>query len=212
MPWVGGYARTALRNRRILLNWCAFEQRMYWARTQCRALLMRGGIVDAEQYRRWSEPLRRHAGALRALLAANKALTRAFYVMYPVLLVVLALRSRDHLVACVVIPAVAFCAVSAFRRHVNAPRPYEALAIDPLIRKDTTGCSFPSRHAFSSFLIAACWFSTSVWVGCVLLALAAAMAVVRVIGGVHFPRDVAVGALVGLLCGFAAACITIPLG
>ena len=52
---------------------------------------------------------------------------------------------------------VAFAAVTLFRKAVNAPRPYETLGIDPLIEKDTAGRSFPSRHTFSLFMIAATW-------------------------------------------------------
>ncbi|MDO4290304.1 MAG: phosphatase PAP2 family protein, partial [Eggerthellaceae bacterium] len=101
-----------------------------------------------------------------------------------------------HLFAsCVVVPAVAFVAVSVFRRAFNAPRPYEVLAIEPLISKDTRGKSFPSRHTFSMFTIACAWWQLEPVVGAVLGVAGAAMGAVRVLGGVHFPRDVVAGAL-----------------
>ena len=45
-----------------------------------------------------------------------------------------------------------------------------------------------------------CW-SPYVWAGVVLLVLAAGMAVVRVISGVHYISDVAAGAVCGIVAG-----------
>ncbi|MFR2587027.1 MAG: phosphatase PAP2 family protein, partial [Adlercreutzia equolifaciens] len=82
---------------------------------------------------------------------------------------------------------------------------YERCAISPLIVRDGAGESFPSRHAFSAFAIAASWFAAAVPVALALLAVAALLAVCRVLGGVHFPRDVIAGALVGVAVGGLAA-------
>ena len=71
----------------------------------------------------------------------------------------------------------------------------------PVITKDTHGRSFPSRHVFSAFIIAftvlICSPSASpLWFTGILLAvIAAIIACVRVISGVHFISDV-VGAFV----------------
>ena len=45
------------------------------------------------------------------------------------------------------------------------------------------------------------WFSP-LW-GAALMAAGAVMAAARVLGGVHFPRDVIAGALIGAGCGIA---------
>ncbi len=157
--------------------------------------------MDADSYRRWTAPLRSRGDAVHIVAVANNVLTSAYYLMYPVLLAYLALTGASRLVACIVVPAASFFLVSAFRRIYNAPRPYEVLDIEPLIIKDTKGKSFPSRHVFSTFVIAVCWFAASALVGVVLLVLGTAMAVVRVVGGVHFPRDVIAGATIGIVCG-----------
>ena len=70
------------------------------------------------------------------------------------------------------------------------------------------GRSFPSRHAFSAFAIATCWFVASASVAVALMTCAGALGWCRVLGGVHFPRDIVAGALAGILTGaatFAAA-------
>ena len=59
----------------------------------------------------------------------------------------------------------------------------------------------PSRHVFSAVMIALCVCLVQWWLGLILLVLALALAAIRVIGGVHYPRDVIVGALCGLLAG-----------
>lgn len=163
--------------------------------------------MDARQYERISEPFRTPQ-ATRALRLADKVLTSAFYVLYPLLLALFLLEGifvedifspRMRFLPGVLSPALGFAVVSLLRKKVNAPRPYEALAINPLIKKNTHGQSFPSKHVFSSFCIASCWLSWSVAMGSVLLALACCIAAVRVIGGVHWPRDVIAGALLGII-------------
>ena len=94
-----------------------------------------------------------------------------------------------------------FVLVSLFRKWHDAPRPYEALDIDPLIAKDTRGKSFPSRHVFSVFVIAVAASLLSPVATAALCLAGLVMAYIRVVGGVHFPRDVIAGALIGVIFG-----------
>ncbi|WP_172135098.1 phosphatase PAP2 family protein [Adlercreutzia sp. ZJ473] len=189
--------------------------------------------MTEEQYARWTAPLRAHPRAARALLAANKLLTCVGYVAYPLLLALLAASALAGgagaeaagglaagaaggaagaggsaawwaLACCVAVPAALFAACSLLRRAVNAPRPYEALPIDPLIKKDTRGKSFPSRHTFSMFAIAAAWMTFLPAAGAALMAAGVFMGGVRVLGGVHYPRDVVAGAAGALVLSAAA--------
>lgn len=166
--------------------------------------------MTEEQYARLTEPLRRHPQATRCLIILNKALTLAGYVLYPLLLVLLAVFEPRLLARCIVVPAVGFVLLTLLRRAVNAPRPYEKLAIEPLIKKDTRGKSFPSRHTLCMFMIAVTWLVWQPVVGAVLLAASVLMATARVLGGVHFPRDVIAGAAFALVMG-AIGYIAIPL-
>lgn len=156
--------------------------------------------MDADQYRAWSAPFRGEP-ACRALQISNTALTGLFYVLYPVLLILLAWSGTPLFFPCLFTPVISFLALSFFRKHTNAPRPYETLDIEPLIKKNVRGKSFPSRHVFSAFLITMCWFAYLPTAGIILLVPAALVVVIRVIGGVHFPKDVVVGAVVGIACG-----------
>ena len=157
--------------------------------------------MNAEQYAALSRPFRDNPAALRMLLAVNYGLKWLCYLLYPILLILVGLNEPALLLKEILVPAALFIGLSVFRRLYNAPRPYEALAIDPLMHKDTQGRSFPSRHIFSVFMIAMCWLAYCPTLGIVLLVGGVVMAATRVIGGVHYPRDVIAGALVAVLGG-----------
>ncbi|MEE0346489.1 MAG: phosphatase PAP2 family protein [Adlercreutzia sp.] len=158
-----------------------------------------------QRYEQWAAPLRGRPGVVRALNIVNHGIVVVFYAAYALLLGWACVSDPWKLAPLVGVTAVGFAAVSFFRRRFNAPRPYECCAIAPLIARDGAGKSFPSRHAFSAFAIAASWFAASAPVAVVLLVAAVVLAICRVLGGVHFPRDVVVGALIGSATGALAA-------
>ena len=60
----------------------------------------------------------------------------------------------------------------------------------------------PSRHVFSAFIIGMAFLCIGeIPLGIIVFVCGLIIAIVRVISGVHFPKDVIVGALVGILCG-----------
>ena len=158
-----------------------------------------------QRYEQWAAPLRGRPGVVRALNIVNHGIVVVFYAAYALLLGWACVSDPWKLAPLVGVNAVGLAAVSFFRRRFNAPRPYECCSIAPLIARDGAGKSFPSRHAFSAFAIAASWFAASAPVAVVLLVAAVVLAICRVLGGVHFPRDVVVGALIGSATGALAA-------
>ena len=158
-----------------------------------------------QRYEQWAAPLRGRPGVVRALNIVNHGIVVVFYAAYALLLGWACVSDPWKLAPLVGVTAGGFAAVSFFRRRFNAPRPYECCAIAPLIARDGAGKSFPSRHAFSAFAIAASWFAASAPVAVVLLVAAVVLAVCRVLGGVHFPRDVVAGAFIGSATGALAA-------
>lgn len=158
--------------------------------------------MTAEDYRRWSAPFRGERQA-KTLGLVNKGLTLLCYFTYPLCLILLLAQQDERLRYCVLVPGTGFAVVSLFRHFYNAPRPYEVLEIDPLLLKETKGHSFPSRHVFSVFVIAMTYLWLLPPAGVVFLIVGVILALCRVLLGVHFPRDVAAGAAIGVLSALA---------
>ena len=101
----------------------------------------------------------------------------------------------------VFVPATGFVILSLLRKKINAPRPYEEWTIKPLLDRDSPGQSMPSRHVFSATIISMACFHASLSLGIILLVLSVLLGLVRVLGGVHYPKDVVVGYICALVWG-----------
>ena len=99
------------------------------------------------------------------------------------------------------VPASGFVILSLLRKKLNAPRPYEVWEIVPILDRDSPGQSMPSRHVFSATIISMACLHASLSVGVILLVLSAFLGLVRVLGGVHYPKDVVVGYMCALVWG-----------
>lgn len=88
----------------------------------------------------------------------------------------------------------------AIKSLVRRPRP--VLEELPQLVKVPTQLSFPSTHSATSFA-AAHAYAPLLPGGGALYGIAAAMAISRVWLGVHFPSDIAAGALLGSIVGNA---------
>ena len=137
----------------------------------------------------------------KKIISLNQILTGLVFLIYPLYMAVLYGEKDPKLIKVILVPAVSFVLVTILRKIINALRPYEKFEIPPVIEKDTKGKSFPSRHVFSVFIIAVTIFYSHPGPGIILGLLGVAMAVIRVAGGVHEPRDVIAGALIGIACG-----------
>ncbi|MBQ3329053.1 MAG: phosphatase PAP2 family protein [Eggerthellaceae bacterium] len=151
-------------------------------------------------YARVSGPFR--GGAWRAAInGADKALVVLFACAFAVALAVLAIGQDLRALRFALVPAIVFVLVTVLRIAINAPRPYEQFAIDPLVHKDTKGKSMPSRHMASAVVIACALAWLNVGFGVAAFLLCGAIAFTRIVGGVHFPRDIAVAAAIALAIG-----------
>lgn len=98
--------------------------------------------------------------------------------------------------------AIPFAVVSLLRKWINLGRPCEIFDFNLIGISEEgfkRGCSFPSRHVFSGFLIAVALLPGLPVLGGLLLLLSTALAISRVLLGMHFIRDVVAGAVIGVL-------------
>lgn len=156
--------------------------------------------MTRETYQRMTEYIKKDPKKVWRIKRMNQLLTGIVFCAYPLFLLMLFLEKEAFLIRAVVVPAVSFGGVTLFRYLLNVPRPYEKFELEPVLEKDTKGKSFPSRHVFSVYMIAATVFVYHPDAGVVLGVLGLFLAGIRVAGGVHEPRDVIVGAVIGILC------------
>ncbi len=134
----------------------------------------------------------------------GKILTVVTAILYFVEIALLVMNREYKLMAgLIIVPALFFVLLSEFRKKINAKRPYELYGFKPLIKKDTRGLSFPSRHVFSIFIIGGSIWVINRFLGIIILIMGLFLAIIRVITGVHFPRDVIAGAIIGFVCSMA---------
>ena len=140
---------------------------------------------------------------LRLLRTFNRFMTVVMPIVYLTLLVTTYFQEGfgKQVLIYVFISATGFVILSLLRKKINAPRPYEEWDIKPLLDRDSPGQSMPSRHVFSASIISMACLHASLSVGVISLVLSALLGLVRVLGGVHFPKDVVVGYICGLAWG-----------
>ena len=140
---------------------------------------------------------------LRLLRTFNRFMTVVMPMIYLTLLATTYLQQGlgKQVLIYVFIPASGFVILSFLRKKINTPRPYEKWDIKPLLDRDSPGQSMPSRHVFSATIISMACLHASLTMGMICLTLSAFLGLVRVLGGVHYPKDVVVGYICGLVWG-----------
>lgn len=158
-----------------------------------------GGMDYPSWYRHVSAPFRK-AGATRVLDALDRGLVYLVAAAYVAALAWLAFSGDARFGKALLVPAITFCLVTAIRTAVNRPRPYARYDISPLLVKERQGKSFPSRHVSSAVIIAC----TLLWLnplwGAFALIACAVVSFTRIVGGVHYPSDVAAAIVIAAVC------------
>ena len=160
-----------------------------------------------KNYQEWYDHIAGNIGNKLFLLSLLRTFNRFMTVVMPMIyLTLLAITYLQQGLGkqvwiYVFVPASGFVILSLLRKKINAPRPYEEWTIKPLLDRDSPGQSMPSRHVFSATIISMACFHASLSLGVILLVLSAFLGVVRVLGGVHYPKDVVVAYICALAWG-----------
>ena len=163
-------------------------------------------------YTTWYESISKRMranGTTRTLRIVDKALVYAFAAAYVAAAIWLAATQDGRLVRFLCVPAAALVLSTVLRAAINAPRPYERFAIDPILDGRTYGKSLPSRHTASAFAIAFSFLWVNPIAGAVACIASVGVACTRILGGVHFPRDIAAAIALAAVCA-AIGFIVIP--
>lgn len=123
------------------------------------------------------------------------------FASYPILLVYTFLWQKDLFLKSLTVPAGVFLGITLLRIIIKEERPYVWYGVAPVFAKNSKPDSMPSRHTASAFIIAMTILQFNVWAGIAYLFIAVMISVSRVCAGVHYVRDVIVGAAIAILCG-----------
>lgn len=163
--------------------------------------------MTRERYLQMMNAIRKTKYGITMIKWSGKGITYLTALVYLLCIGFLLWQQDMRVIPFVMAPAVSFVFVSIFRAKYAAPRPYEIYDFVPLLPKDTKAKSFPSRHVFSIFVIATVIVFVHPVCGSVLLCLGVILAVLRVVMGVHFPKDVIAGAVIGIVCGITGMAV-----
>ena len=155
--------------------------------------------MNKEFYFKLYAPFYKDKNKKNFLIIIDKIVTYLIFLSFPIFIMINFIKGHDvtRLILSTLIP---FILLSVFRKVFDAKRPYEIFDIKPILNKDTKGKSFPSRHVFSAFIIGTSGLFISVTYGVIIIILGILLSVIRVMGGVHFIKDVTVGVLLGIVC------------
>lgn len=158
--------------------------------------------MNEENYERISEWFRKDKRRLEVFVFIYRILPCFVIIAYGfVIIYEIFYGSMEDRIRITAVPAITFLLCTVFRKVINEQRPYEALKINPLIKKEKKGQSFPSRHMVSVGVIAMTAMYVNRIFGVVVLGIGVLIGIIRPMAGVHYIRDVAAGFAFGILCG-----------
>ena len=157
--------------------------------------------MDQQTYKRISESIRAKKHGVKIVTYMNLVLTRVVYVAFLVMLAVLAAQKDMRILRILLVTGISFVLISVIRKIIDTPRPYTLYDFDPIMKKSKSGESIPSRHVFSTFVIGMAFLYIDPIFGGLVFVDGVLMCAARVVAWVHFPKDVIVGAVLGILCG-----------
>lgn len=157
--------------------------------------------MKRDTYIKISDYIRNTKYGEKIIYYINEIATKIVYVAFIMLIILNIGYKNEELVRVILVTGISFVLVSVVRKKINSKRPYTVYNFESIIKKDKYGESMPSRHVFSAFVIGMAYLYMKPELCMIIFISGIVIAVVRVIGGVHFLNDVIVGAILGILCG-----------
>jgi undecaprenyl-diphosphatase len=148
----------------------------------------------------------------RSMSALMTAATRVgdgeLWVVLGIVVSVVTDSGLAHFARLVTAFAIEFAAYATLKKLTSRPRPFVALPAVVRLVAPPDEFSFPSGHTAAAFVMLTVLGSAYTLLAVPLAALSVLIGISRVYLGVHYPSDVAAGALLGCLSGcFALALI-----
>lgn len=156
--------------------------------------------MNQTRYESLYQPFRKE-GRKKALVLLDRGITYSIVLAYASILLFLLVKKDTRILPVFVVPAIFLVVVSVVRAIINWKRPYEVFGTSPILPREKLGKSMPSRHVASASIISMVIVYLFGWWGAIAFLATLLLGMVRVVGGVHFIRDVTVGLFSGVLVG-----------
>jgi hypothetical protein len=125
---------------------------------------------------------------------------KIFIAIYLIGIVFVYKYNFNALIKFILVPLFTLVYNSFLRSRINKQRPFVVENIEPLIDHETSG-SCPSNHGASSMIIAIAFFCINPYVAALLILLAVATGISRIMTGVHYPFDIFFSWIIALVIG-----------
>ena len=133
-----------------------------------------------------------------------------FYIIYIVGFLLTLYINKSFIPAYLIIPLSVFLINNTTRKLLGKKRPYQELDITPLINhKNSPSC--PSNHTACAMVIALTFLKAVSYYQNPILTFLGVFFIIcgiftglsRVVCGIHYPRDIFLGYIIGIFCFFA---------
>lgn len=158
--------------------------------------------INRQRYVAVTEFFKKNKTANLMLKIIYKYLPMILFICYPLGIVWVFFNDSEIFFQFVLVPLGVFLLVTALRKLINEQRPYEKYGIESVFFKNTKGESMPSRHTASAFIISMAMLKINLYLGTGFLVVSFVIMLSRVLAGVHYIRDVVIGALLSIAIGF----------
>lgn len=108
---------------------------------------------------------------------------------------------KEQVVHALLASFIAFTVSQILKQLFHTSRPFQIDGLGVMTLTIPNSFSFPSEHAAVAFALALTVWLHDKKVGIIFIILAALVAIARVLANVHFPIDIIVGGIIGVLVG-----------
>lgn len=154
-----------------------------------------------------TKSLKAKPGLLKFCIVANKVGPWVYGILYGLFVLLLLPVSPMGAVRVFLVPVGSYFLVQLVSMLLVYPKPYEKFGVEPAIPEDKAdGHSIPCKQAYWYTMIALVFLLVLAYpyrlIGVVLLVGAVVLSVVRIIGGLHFTRDVVIGIVLAVIFAY----------
>ena len=157
--------------------------------------------MNREQYVKVSSFVRKYKRGPQTVALVNKVLSLFVVLVFVAMMIYGAIYDRNWTIRAILVTSISFLLVTIIRKVLNTDRPYVVYDFEQIVDKKKQGESMPSRHVFSAFIISIVALNLYIPLGIIMIVISIMIGIGRLVSCVHFPKDIVVGMIIGIVAG-----------